>query len=86
MHLVPPLNSWTFQRSLFSAFFLVAFYGLFRKSHSFRIGGAFLAADRGYSDAQIRALGRWKSVGGGGGVATQIFNGDYKRKMSTDRR
>ena len=31
------------------------------KSHSFRIGGACHAADRGYSDAQIRALGRWKS-------------------------
>ena len=31
------------------------------KSHSFRIGGACHAADNGYSDAQIRALGRWKS-------------------------
>ena len=31
------------------------------KCHSFRIGGACHAADRGYSDAQIRALGRWKS-------------------------
>ena len=31
------------------------------KSHSFRIGGACHAADRGYSDAQIRVLGRWKS-------------------------
>lgn len=31
------------------------------KSHSFRIGGACHAADKGYSDAQIRALGRWKS-------------------------
>lgn len=31
------------------------------KSHSFRIGGACHAADQGYSDAQIRALGRWKS-------------------------
>ena len=31
------------------------------KSHSFRIGGACHAADRGYSDGQIRALGRWKS-------------------------
>ena len=36
------------------------------KSHSFRISGACHAADRGYSDAQIRALGRWKSDGGGG--------------------
>ena len=31
------------------------------KSHSFRIGAACLAAENGYSDAQIRALGRWKS-------------------------
>ena len=30
-------------------------------SHSFRIGGACHAAEQGYSDAQIRALGRWKS-------------------------
>ena len=31
------------------------------KGHSFRIGAASHAADRGWSDAQIRALGRWKS-------------------------
>ena len=31
------------------------------KSHSFRIGAASHAADKGMSDAQIRALGRWKS-------------------------
>ena len=31
------------------------------KSHSFRIGAACHAADLGYSDSQIRALGRWKS-------------------------
>ena len=31
------------------------------KSHSFRIGGACNAADKGYSDEQIRALGLWKS-------------------------
>lgn len=31
------------------------------KSHSFRIGGACHAADKGFTDAQIRALGRWKS-------------------------
>ena len=33
------------------------------KSHSFRIGAACLAAEKGYSDAQIRALGQWKSDG-----------------------
>ena len=31
------------------------------KSHSFRIGAASLAAEKGLSDAQIRHLGRWKS-------------------------
>ena len=31
------------------------------KSHSFRIGAASHVAENGYSDAQIRALGRWKS-------------------------
>ena len=31
------------------------------KGHSFRIGAASHAADRGMSDAQIRILGRWKS-------------------------
>ena len=31
------------------------------KGHSFRIGAASHAAERGLSDAQIRALGRWKS-------------------------
>ena len=31
------------------------------KSHSFRIGGASHYAQLGYSDSQIRLLGRWKS-------------------------
>ena len=31
------------------------------KSHSFRIVGACHAADKGFSDTQIRALGHWKS-------------------------
>ena len=31
------------------------------KGHSFRIGAASYAEDRGLSDAQIRMLGRWKS-------------------------
>ena len=31
------------------------------KGHSFRIGAASFAAERGKSDAQITALGRWRS-------------------------
>lgn len=31
------------------------------KGHSFRIGAASHAADQGFSDAQIRLSGRWKS-------------------------
>ena len=31
------------------------------KGQSFRIGAASHAADKGFSDAQIRTLGRWKS-------------------------
>ena len=31
------------------------------KGHSFRIGAASHAADRGLSDTQIRVLGRWPS-------------------------
>jgi hypothetical protein len=31
------------------------------KSHSLRIGGASHYANLGYSDSQIRVLGRWKS-------------------------
>ena len=31
------------------------------KGHSFRIGAASYAAEQGYSETQIRILGRWKS-------------------------
>ena len=31
------------------------------KSHSFRIGAACHASEKGFSDSQIRALGRWSS-------------------------
>ena len=56
-----PISGHQFNRELQRC---LAFCGLDTsryKSHSFRIGGACHAADKGYSDAQIRALGRWKS-------------------------
>ena len=31
------------------------------KGHSFRVGGASFYAEQGKSDAQIRAMGRWRS-------------------------
>ena len=33
----------------------------FYKGHSFRIGAASHAAHRGFTDAQIRIMGRWRS-------------------------
>ena len=53
------------------------------ESHTFRIGGACHAAVWGYSDAKIRALGRWKSdvcvcVGGGGGGGWGLMEGIKK--------
>ena len=56
-----PLSVHQFNRELQQC---LAFCGLDMrryKSHSFRIGGACHATNKGYSDAQIRALGRWKS-------------------------
>ena len=43
---------------------VIQFCGLspsFYNGHSFRIGAASHAADKGLSDAQICLLGRWKS-------------------------
>lgn len=37
------------------------FSSKYYKAHSFRIGGATIAAIRGASDVQIQAMGRWKS-------------------------
>lgn len=53
-------------RNMFAAYLseTITFCGLDPsryKGHSFRIGAASHAAERGMSDAQIRILGRWKS-------------------------
>lgn len=56
-----PVTTTKFNRQLHRA---LSFCGLDTaryKSHSFRIGAACYAAERGFSDAQIRTLGRWKS-------------------------
>ena len=46
-----------------SANLIVLYILVDTKSHSYRIGGACRAAEVGYSDEQIRVLGRWKSDG-----------------------
>ena len=53
-------------RKLFTEFLAIVFRacGLDStkyKGHSFRVGAATFAAECGYSDAQIRLMGRWKS-------------------------
>ena len=56
-----PVSGSYFSNQLSSA---IQFCGLspsVYKGHSFRIGAASHAADKGLSDAQIRLLGRWKS-------------------------
>ena len=50
-----------FQESLNLVFSFCGFDSNFYKGHSFRIGAATLAAKQGFSDAQIRLMGRWKS-------------------------
>ena len=59
-HLYDPVSRDVFATQLKRAFRHSA--GLDKyKSHFFRIGAASHAAEHGYSDAQIRALGRGKS-------------------------
>ena len=56
-----PITVFQFNTELFRC---LTFCGLDTKKykgHSFRIGAASHAADKGFSDAQIRTLGRWKS-------------------------
>ena len=56
----PASRSW-FGAQLSSAIKLCSLNPSVYKGHSFRIGAAYHAAERGMSDAQIRILGRWKS-------------------------
>ena len=45
-----------------SANLIVLYILVDTKSHSYRIGGACHAAEVGYSDEQIRVLGRWNRM------------------------
>ena len=60
-HLATPVSRDEFATPLKRAFRHCGLDTSKYKSHSFRIGAASHAAENGYSDAQIRALGRWKS-------------------------
>ena len=56
-----PVTRSLFVEQLTLAFRFCGFDPKFYKGHSFRIGAATLAAQQGFSDAQIRLMGRWKS-------------------------
>jgi len=56
-----PVSRSKFSQCLSMAIQLCDFAPSRYKGHSFRIGAASHAADRGLSDAQILALGPWKS-------------------------
>lgn len=56
-----PISRATFSNQLSLAIQLCGLSPSRYKGHSFRIGAASHAADQGFSDAQIRLLGRWKS-------------------------
>lgn len=56
-----PIKTSTFRDSLNILLKANSLDPSFYKGHSFRIGGASWAAEKGYSDSQIRILGRWKS-------------------------
>ena len=56
-----PVSKSVFSSQLLRVCHLCGLHRSRYKGHSFRIGAASYAADRGLSDAQIRLLGRWKS-------------------------
>ena len=61
LHTGEPFPRSAFSRFLSSAIKECSLDPAFYKGHSFRIGAASHAAALGYTDAQIRLLGRWKS-------------------------
>ena len=56
-----PVSRTTFTDQLFVVLKFCGLNPARYKGHSFRIGAASHAADRGLSDTQIRVLGRWRS-------------------------
>ena len=56
-----PVSRSTFSNQLATAIQLCGLSPSQYKGHSFRTGAASHAADQGFSDTQIRLLGRWKS-------------------------
>jgi hypothetical protein len=56
-----PVSRHQFNTVLFQSLSYNGFDTSRYKSHSFRIGSATKASSRGYSDSQIRRMGRWKS-------------------------
>ena len=55
-----PLPRCTFDSKLPRCLRFCDLYASLYKGHSFRIGSTTYRAEQGYSDAQIRAMGRWK--------------------------
>ena len=56
-----PVSRRTFSQILKSTLMHVGLNPTIYTAHSFRIGAACHAVSRGYSDAQIREMGRWQS-------------------------
>ena len=51
--------------------------------NSFRIGGACHSAEKGYPDAQIRALGRWKSKAIKVCLNSEVLHANFKIDLPT---
>lgn len=56
-----PLTRYQFSAVLDKVIVAIGLESKYYKSHSFRIGAATTAADKGFSDEEIKIAGRWKS-------------------------
>lgn len=57
-----PLTRYQFSAVLDRIIMAIGLDKKYYKSHSFRIGAATVAADKGFSDEEIKMAGRWKST------------------------